>query len=163
MKIDPKSIGVGQYQHDVDQKKLKRSLAAIVESSVNRVGVDLNNASIDLLKYVSGIGDALAQNVVPGLTTPENLKNAQQSISMFQEVLAKEPNDTTFQKTLAINDFYLGGPGYDWPLGNIQMIGKSNAEAMRGEEPKLTKLAPHFSLAPSGEPQSSSRLTLTAY
>jgi uncharacterized protein len=64
VKTDPKSIGVGQYQHDVDQKKLKRSLAAIVESSVNRVGVDLNNASIDLLKYVSGIGDALAQNVV---------------------------------------------------------------------------------------------------
>jgi uncharacterized protein len=64
VKTDPKSIGVGQYQHDVDQKKLKRSLAAIVESSVNRVGVDLNSASMDLLKYVSGIGDKLAQNVV---------------------------------------------------------------------------------------------------
>src|SRR6185369_12083742 len=64
VKTDPKSIGVGQYQHDVDQKKLKRSLAAIVESSVNHVGVDLNNASVDLLKYVSGIGDALAKNVV---------------------------------------------------------------------------------------------------
>jgi uncharacterized protein len=64
VKTDPKSIGVGQYQHDVDQKKLKRSLAAVVESSVNRVGVDLNSASTDLLKYVSGIGDKLAQNVV---------------------------------------------------------------------------------------------------
>jgi uncharacterized protein len=64
VKTDPKSIGVGQYQHDVDQKKLKRSLAAAVESCVNRVGVDLNNASVDLLKYVSGIGDRLAQNVV---------------------------------------------------------------------------------------------------
>ncbi|HSU88424.1 MAG TPA: helix-hairpin-helix domain-containing protein, partial [Terriglobia bacterium] len=64
VKTDPKSIGVGQYQHDVDQKKLKRSLAATVESSVNRVGVELNSASIDLLKYVSGIGDKLAQNVV---------------------------------------------------------------------------------------------------
>ena len=61
--------------------------------------------------------------------------------------LAKEPNDTVFQKTVGVNDFYLGGPGYEWPLGNIQMIGKSNAEAMKGEEPKLTKLAPHFSLA----------------
>src|SRR5207244_11718730 len=58
------SIGVGQYQHDVDQKKLKRSLASAVESCVNRVGVDLNSASVDLLKYVSGIGDKLAQNVV---------------------------------------------------------------------------------------------------
>jgi choline dehydrogenase-like flavoprotein len=60
--------------------------------------------------------------------------------------LAKEPNDTVFQKTIGINDFYLGAPDQDWPLGNIQMIGKSNAEAMKGEEPHLTKLAPHFSL-----------------
>ena len=61
--------------------------------------------------------------------------------------LAKEPNDTVFQKTVGLNDFYLGAPDYEWPAGNIQMIGKSNAEAMKGEEPKLTKLAPHFSLA----------------
>jgi choline dehydrogenase-like flavoprotein len=61
--------------------------------------------------------------------------------------LAKEENDTVFQKTLAINDFYFGSPDHDHPLGNIQMIGKSNAEAMKGEEPKLTKLAPHFSLS----------------
>jgi uncharacterized protein len=64
VKSDPKSIGVGQYQHDVDQRRLKRSLATIVESAVNRVGVELNSASMDLLKYVSGIGDKLAQNVV---------------------------------------------------------------------------------------------------
>ena len=64
VKTEPKSIGVGQYQHDVDQKKLKRSLVAAVESCVNRVGVDLNSASVDLLKYVSGIGDKLAQNTV---------------------------------------------------------------------------------------------------
>src|SRR4051794_15083837 len=61
--------------------------------------------------------------------------------------LAKEANDTVFQKTVGLNDFYFGAPGYDWPAGNIQMIGKSNAEAMKGEEPKLTKLAPHFTLA----------------
>ncbi len=64
VKTDPKSIGVGQYQHDVDQKKLKRGLAAAVESCVNRVGVDLNSASVDLLKYVSGIGDKIAQGIV---------------------------------------------------------------------------------------------------
>jgi choline dehydrogenase-like flavoprotein len=58
----------------------------------------------------------------------------------------KEPNDTVFQKTLGLNDFYFGGDGRQWPLGNIQMIGKSNAAAMRGEEPKLTALAPTFSL-----------------
>jgi choline dehydrogenase-like flavoprotein len=61
--------------------------------------------------------------------------------------LAKEPNDTTFQKTLGLNDFYFGADDYQWPVGNIQMVGKSNAEAMKGEEPKLTKLAPHWSLA----------------
>jgi choline dehydrogenase-like flavoprotein len=58
----------------------------------------------------------------------------------------KEPNDTVFQKTLGINDFYFAGGGRQWPLGNIQMVGKSNAAAMRGEEPKLTALAPTFSL-----------------
>jgi choline dehydrogenase-like flavoprotein len=61
--------------------------------------------------------------------------------------LAKEPNDTVFQKTIGVNDFYFGAPDFGWPAGNIQMIGKSNAEAMKGEEPKLTKLAPHLSLA----------------
>ena len=61
--------------------------------------------------------------------------------------LAKEPNDTVFQKTVGLNDFYFGAPDFEWPAGNIQMVGKSNAEAMKGEEPKLTKLAPHFSLA----------------
>ena len=61
--------------------------------------------------------------------------------------LAKEPNETAFQKTLGLNDFYFGGPDFDFPLGNIQMVGKSNAEAMKGEEPHLTLLAPHWSLA----------------
>jgi choline dehydrogenase-like flavoprotein len=60
--------------------------------------------------------------------------------------LCKERNDTIFQKTLALNDFYLGADDFQWPVGNIQMVGKSNAEAMKGEEPKLTKLAPHWSL-----------------
>ena len=49
--------------------------------------------------------------------------------------LAKEPNDTVYQKTLGINDFYFGADDYDYPVGNIQMVGKSNAEAMKGEEP----------------------------
>jgi choline dehydrogenase-like flavoprotein len=55
-------------------------------------------------------------------------------------------NDTVFQKTLGLNDFYFAGDGREWPLGNIQMLGKSNAMAMKGEEPKLTKLAPKFTL-----------------
>lgn len=64
VKIDPKSIGVGQYQHDVDQAKLKRSLDQTVESCVNLVGVNVNTASKQLLTYVSGLGESLAQNIV---------------------------------------------------------------------------------------------------
>lgn len=64
VKIDPKSIGVGQYQHDVDQKKLKESLDTTVEACVNSVGVDLNTASVQLLQYVAGIGAAMAANIV---------------------------------------------------------------------------------------------------
>lgn len=64
VKIDPKSIGVGQYQHDVDQSKLKQALDMTTESCVNQVGVNLNTASIHLLTYVSGLGKALAKNIV---------------------------------------------------------------------------------------------------
>lgn len=64
VKIDPKSIGVGQYQHDVDQTKLKNSLNQTVESCVNSVGVNLNTASVHLLTYVSGLGPSLAKNIV---------------------------------------------------------------------------------------------------
>ncbi|MBT7711478.1 MAG: RNA-binding transcriptional accessory protein [Deltaproteobacteria bacterium] len=64
VKIDPKSIGVGQYQHDVDQKRLKKSLDEVVESCVNFVGVNLNTASASLLSYVSGLNNTLAKNVV---------------------------------------------------------------------------------------------------
>ena len=64
VKIDPKSIGVGQYQHDVDQSKLKQALDSTVESCVNLVGVNLNTASSHLLSYVSGLGPALAQNII---------------------------------------------------------------------------------------------------
>ena len=64
VKIDPKSVGVGQYQHDVDQKKLKNSLDKVVESSVNLIGVNVNTASKHLLTYISGLGPLLAQNIV---------------------------------------------------------------------------------------------------
>ena len=64
VKIDPKSIGVGQYQHDVDQKKLKTSLDSVVELCVNSVGVNLNTASRHLLTYISGLGSKLAENIV---------------------------------------------------------------------------------------------------
>ena len=64
VKIDPKAIGVGQYQHDVDQKKLSESLTAVVEDAVNSVGVDLNTATPSLLQYVAGISSAVSKNIV---------------------------------------------------------------------------------------------------
>lgn len=64
VKIDPKSIGVGQYQHDVNQVRLKKSLGAVVEDCVNFVGVDINTASAPLLSYISGIGPSIAENIV---------------------------------------------------------------------------------------------------
>jgi uncharacterized protein len=64
VKIDPKSIGVGQYQHDMNQKKLSDALSGVVESCVNKVGVDLNTASVSLLEYVSGVNKAIANNIV---------------------------------------------------------------------------------------------------
>ena len=64
VKIDPKSIGVGQYQHDMNQKKLSEALSGVVEDSVNKVGVDLNTASASLLEYISGINKTIARNIV---------------------------------------------------------------------------------------------------
>ena len=64
VKIDPKSIGVGQYQHDMNQKKLSDALSGVVEDSVNKVGVDLNTASASLLEYISGINKTIARNIV---------------------------------------------------------------------------------------------------
>jgi uncharacterized protein len=77
VKIDPKSIGVGQYQHDVNQVQLKNNLEAVVESCVNFVGVDLNTASAPLLSYVSGIGPSVAQNVVKYRDTNGGFKSRQ--------------------------------------------------------------------------------------
>ena len=75
VKIDPKSIGVGQYQHDVNQKELQKSLDMVVESCVNAVGADLNTASKHLLIYVSGLGEQIAQNVVDYRTENGSFKS----------------------------------------------------------------------------------------
>ena len=64
VKIEPKAIGVGQYQHDVDQKKLDESLTGVVEDAVNKVGVDVNIATPSLLSYVAGINKTIANNIV---------------------------------------------------------------------------------------------------
>lgn len=64
VKIDPKSLGIGQYQHDVDQKLLEKKLTDVTQDLVNRVGVDINSASLSLLSYVAGVGTKVAQNII---------------------------------------------------------------------------------------------------
>ena len=82
VKIDPKSIGVGQYQHDCDQKKLEAQLGGVVEASVNKVGVDLNTASVSLLSYVAGINKTLATNIVKYRETNGKFKNRRQLLKV---------------------------------------------------------------------------------
>ncbi|MCL1943867.1 MAG: RNA-binding transcriptional accessory protein [Candidatus Azobacteroides sp.] len=82
VKIDPKSIGVGQYQHDVDQTKLKKSLDQTVENCVNQVGVNLNTASKHLLTYISGLGPQLAQNIVDYRAKTGNFKSRKELLKV---------------------------------------------------------------------------------
>ncbi|MCB9092374.1 MAG: RNA-binding transcriptional accessory protein [Halobacteriovoraceae bacterium] len=82
VKIDPKSIGVGQYQHDVSQTKLKKSLEGVVENCVNFVGVDLNTASAPLLSYISGIGSSVAKNIVTQREKIGGFKNRSQLLEV---------------------------------------------------------------------------------
>jgi uncharacterized protein len=110
VKIDPKSIGVGQYQHDINQAKLKKSLTSVVEDCVNFVGIDLNTASYHLLSYISGIGPTLAKNVVKFRDKKGKFKNRESllKVGRFSEKVyqqaagflriydGKNPLDATF-------------------------------------------------------------------
>ena len=82
VKIDPKSIGVGQYQHDMNQKKLSEALNGVVEDSVNKVGVDLNTASSSLLEYISGINKTIAKNIVDYRETNGRFTNRRQLLKV---------------------------------------------------------------------------------
>ena len=108
VKIDPKSIGVGQYQHDVDQSKLKHSLDQIVMSCVNQVGVNLNTASLHLLTYVSGLGPALARNII------EYRREHGPFTSRAQLKKVKRLGDTAFQQCAG----FLRIPNAKNPLDN---------------------------------------------
>ncbi|MGN0168026.1 MAG: Tex family protein [Acetatifactor sp.] len=82
VKIDPQSIGVGQYQHDMNQKKLGEALNGVVEDSVNKVGVDLNTASVSLLEYISGINKTIAKNIVDYRETNGRFTNRKQLLKV---------------------------------------------------------------------------------
>lgn len=82
VKIDPKAIGVGQYQHDVNQKKLEESLAGVVEGAVNKVGVDVNTATPSLLSYVSGLNKTISKNIVKYRDENGKLKNRKELLKV---------------------------------------------------------------------------------
>jgi uncharacterized protein len=108
VKIDPKAIGVGQYQHDVDQSKLKQRLDDVVESCVNNVGVNLNTASRHLLTYVSGLGPVLAQNIVDYRTEHGAFRSREQLKAV------KRVGDKVFEQCAG----FLRIPGAENPLDN---------------------------------------------
>lgn len=104
VKIDPKSIGVGQYQHSVDQGKLKARLNTVVESCVNRVGVNINTASKHILTYISGLGPALAENIVAYRAANGDFKNRKE--------LLRVPR--------------LGAKAYEQAAGFLRIVGGQN-------------------------------------
>jgi len=119
VKIDPKSIGVGQYQHDMNQKKLGEALGAVVEDCVNKVGVDLNTASVSLLEYVSGINKTIAKNIVAYREANGRFKNRNE--------LLKVPK--------------LGPKAFEQCAGFLRIIGGDNPLDATGVHPESYEAA----------------------
>ena len=148
VKIDPKSIGVGQYQHDVNQVQLKKNLDATVESCVNYVGVNLNSASAELLSYVAGIGKLAARNIVQYRVKNGSFKNKNEllNVSMFGE------------KTFTQCAGFLRIAGGDNPLDNSAIHPESY--------PIVEKMAHDLSMTPEsliGNTSAISKINLKDY
>jgi len=148
VKIDPKSIGVGQYQHDVNQVQLKKNLDATVESCVNYVGVNLNSASAELLSYVAGIGKLAAKNIVQYRAKNGSFKNKNEllNVSMFGE------------KTFTQCAGFLRIAGGDNPLDNSAIHPESY--------PIVEKMAHDLSMTPEsliGNTSAISKINLKDY
>ena len=123
---------------DGQQETYRAAIVVLAAGAANTAKILLNSASDQHPGGLANGSDQVGRNYM--------YHNSKAVVA-----LGKELNDTVFQKTLAINDLYLPGDGRQWPLGNIQMLGKSNAMAMKGEEPHLTKLAPRWSLTDVAE------------
>lgn len=159
VKIDPRSIGVGLYQHDVDQGRLTQALDAVVEDAVNRVGVDVHTASPRLLTYVSGIGPRLAERLVAlrdqgGLRTRQDLLSVQglgartfEQCAGFLRVRGPEPLDATAihperyaaaRALLRAAGVGLGDPGLGAALADLRRTGQLDEIAQRHEIGRFT-------------------------
>ena len=107
VKIEPKAIGVGQYQHDMNQKKLGEALSGVVEDCVNRVGVDLNTASASLLEYISGISKVIAKNLKTVRAFVQAIKNLWQLMERSFLNLPKTTNSIFFLRQAWAEAFLL--------------------------------------------------------
>ncbi len=159
VKIDPQAVGVGQYQHDVSQKRLKEQLAFVVETAVNKVGVNLNTASSALLQFVAGLNKTIAQNIVTyreevgGFTARQELKKVprlgpkafEQSVGFLRVLNGKHPLDATgihpesygetkiLLQSLGLTEKEIGSEKLQHALAEIS-ISKTAAELDLGEE-----------------------------
>jgi choline dehydrogenase-like flavoprotein len=136
LETDPsgRSITGVEVARDGEREVYTGDIVAVSAGAANSAKILLNSASDKHPRGLANGSDQVGRNYM--------FHNCKAVVA-----LAKEKNDTVFQKTLGINDFYSATKDYQWPMGNIQMIGKSNAEAMRGEKPKLTKLSPEWTLS----------------
>jgi len=123
---------------DGNREVYQGDIVAVSAGAANSAKILLNSASDKHPKGLANFSDQVGRNF---------MFHNNRTVA----ALAKEKNDTVYQKTLGINDFYLPTKDYQWPMGNIQMVGKSNAEAMRGEKPDLTWFAPEWSLTDVAE------------
>ena len=150
VKIDPKSIGVGQYQHDMNQKKLSEALSGVVETAVNKVGVDLNTASAPLLEYVSGVSKAIAKNIVAyreenGKFTSRKqlLKVAKLGPKAFEQCagfMRITDGDNPLDATSVHPESYAAAEGLMDKLGwTMEDVRKAQTEAAKGKEKKVEK------------------------
>jgi choline dehydrogenase-like flavoprotein len=117
-----------------EQEVYRGDIVAVAAGAANSAKLLLNSANDRHPNGLANGSDQVGRNYM--------YHNSKAAVA-----LSTEPNETVFQKTIGLNDFYFGDKDYEWPIGNIQMVGKSNAEAMKGEKPNLTKLAPHWTLA----------------
>jgi len=139
VKVDPKSIGVGQYQHDVDQRQLQGSLESVIESCVNRVGVDLNTSSWTLLRYVAGVTERTALNIV----NFRNENGSFRSRSQLRKVPGIGPK-TVEKISIAVNNYFssldaaanAGGEEVPSPEGEVSTESEAATEnaALAGDE-----------------------------
>ncbi len=120
-------------EHDGHEERYSGNIVVVAAGAANSAKLLLRSASDKHPNGLANGSDQVGRNYM--------FHDSQAVLA-----LSKEPNPTVFQKTLGLNDFYFGGPGFEYPMGNIQMIGKSQAEMFRGEKPIETKLAPTWAL-----------------